>query len=340
MVKLRDNKYYESTSFGGGRINKTNNSYDINYFITDHLGSTRAIVNANGDITAQYNYYPFGKQWKDANLVANTNRWGYNGKEKQTVYGINYLDYANRMYDPEIGRWFVQDLLQEKYYSVSPYIYCMNNPLRFIDPNGMDVYRYDDKTGDMILHQRNDDNFDQIGKFKYDKKTGEYTLKTNKKGEAKTKIDKIEKGILSDGINFKENNNVIDVGGAGQATVAGVENFLLDFSNMIDKELGGYYLSNKGSEDISHIYVGNFKNNSDQYAESRFNPNSARSGLARDADAKVHFHTHLSRFWDSDRLRPSSLGGNGSDLGFKNRELKKNPLLKFLIITNPKPFYY
>ncbi|MDR1985092.1 MAG: hypothetical protein LBQ28_09775 [Prevotellaceae bacterium] len=45
----------ESTSFGGGRINKTTSGFDINYFITDHLGSTRVIVNANGDITGQYN---------------------------------------------------------------------------------------------------------------------------------------------------------------------------------------------------------------------------------------------------------------------------------------------
>jgi RHS repeat-associated protein len=112
------------------------NNYEINYFITDHLGSTRARVDNAGNITAQYNYYPFGKQWEDANLMANTNRWGYNGKEKQIVGNLNYLDYINRMYDPEIGRWFVQDPLQEKFYSWSSYNYCMNNPLKYVDPDG------------------------------------------------------------------------------------------------------------------------------------------------------------------------------------------------------------
>jgi RHS repeat-associated protein len=68
--------------------------------------------------------------------MSSTNRWGYNGKEKQIVGNLNYLDYINRMYDPEIGRWFVQDPLQEKYYSVSPYAFCSNNPVNRIDPDG------------------------------------------------------------------------------------------------------------------------------------------------------------------------------------------------------------
>ena len=95
------------------------------------------------------------------------------------------------------------DPLTEKYYHISPYAYCMNNPIRYIDPNGMDVYRFDDKTGEMHLFLQTDDDFDQIGRFKYDKKTDTYVLKTNKNGEARTRIDNIEKGILSDGMNFK-----------------------------------------------------------------------------------------------------------------------------------------
>jgi hypothetical protein len=53
----------ESTSFGGGRINKiTSTNYDINYFRTDHLGSTRVIVDNNGNIKEQKDYYAFGTE--------------------------------------------------------------------------------------------------------------------------------------------------------------------------------------------------------------------------------------------------------------------------------------
>jgi RHS repeat-associated protein len=127
----------ESTNFGGGRINKTNNAYDINYFITDHLGSTRVIVDANGTVKGQYNYYPFGKQWEDINLMANTNRYTFSGKEKQTVNDLGWLDFMARMYaNSEIPRFTTQDPLSEMKPWMSPYAYCGNNPVNTIDPDG------------------------------------------------------------------------------------------------------------------------------------------------------------------------------------------------------------
>jgi RHS repeat-associated protein len=130
----------ESTNFGGGRINKTNNAYDINYFITDHLGSTRVIVDANGTVKGQYNYYPFGKQWEDINLMANTNRYTFSGKEKQTVRNLGWLDFMARMYaNSEIPIFTTPDPLMEKYYSLSPYMYCAGNPVKFIDPDGRKI---------------------------------------------------------------------------------------------------------------------------------------------------------------------------------------------------------
>jgi len=133
-TNTNNTRVLESTAFGGGRINKTNNTYDINYFITDHLGSTRVIVNAAGEIKEQKDYYAFGKECEYASLMTSTNRWGYNGKEKQTIRNLDYLDYGARMLRD--FSWISIDPLCEMYYSISPYAYCLNNPLRYIDPTG------------------------------------------------------------------------------------------------------------------------------------------------------------------------------------------------------------
>jgi RHS repeat-associated protein len=60
----------------------------------------------------------------------------YNGKELDQMHGLNQYDYAARYYDPAIARFTTTDPLAEKYYSISPYAYCANNPVRYVDPTG------------------------------------------------------------------------------------------------------------------------------------------------------------------------------------------------------------
>ena len=111
------------------------------YDIQDHLGNNRVVFNQSGTVEQANHYYPFGMTFGEGTENSD-NRYKYNGKELDRMHGLDLYDYGARHYDAAIGRWGVIDPLAEKYYSVSPYVYCANNPIRFVDPDGTDVYLF------------------------------------------------------------------------------------------------------------------------------------------------------------------------------------------------------
>lgn len=126
----------EAANFGGGVIRMNNGDIGINYFLTDHLGSIRAIVDNFGNVIERNDYYPFGARHMKNNYLISDNRYKYNGKEKQVTGDLNYLDYGMRMYDSRLGRWLGIDPMLGLYYAQTPYCYTLNNPVNLIDPNG------------------------------------------------------------------------------------------------------------------------------------------------------------------------------------------------------------
>ena len=108
------------------------------YFLTDHLGNNRVVVQENGAVEQINQYYAFGGLMGDSSGDY-VQPYKYNGKELDRMHGLDWYDYGARHYDAALGRWMCMDPLTEKYYDVSPYAYCGNNPVNAIDEEGKKI---------------------------------------------------------------------------------------------------------------------------------------------------------------------------------------------------------
>jgi len=133
-----------------GRAINSGGNYIYEYTLTDHLGNNRLSFDQNSAtaIRQQDDYYPFGMEISRGTTASPKNEYLYNKKELQEELG--QYDYGARFYDPVIGRWGSVDPLTEKMRRHSPYNYGFNNPMRFLDPDGMVPGDFLDQQGNKI----------------------------------------------------------------------------------------------------------------------------------------------------------------------------------------------
>ena len=117
-----------------GYINLTG-TQQYHYYLKDHQGNNRVVINQSGTVEETNHYYPFGGVF---GTTGNTQPYKYNGKEFDTKKGLNWYDYGARHYDAVLGRFITVDALYDKHFKVSPYVYCGNEPVGRIDPDGND----------------------------------------------------------------------------------------------------------------------------------------------------------------------------------------------------------
>ena len=149
FVKTSEDSTYslESISVPGGQIVPDGDGgYRYRHFVTDHLGSVRAVIDW-ASVSRTADYLPYGTSNNPADSLQF--RWQFNGKEKIPNEAVPYYDYGARMYDTSIGSWLTQDPLADSYPSVSPYSFCAGNPINRVDPDGLSWY-FDIITGEFL----------------------------------------------------------------------------------------------------------------------------------------------------------------------------------------------
>ncbi len=147
----------------------------FHFYLKDHLGSNRVVISESGSVEQINNYYPYGGMIGDLS----TNQWKhpykYNGKEYETMYGLNTYDYGARQYDPARITWDRMDQFCEKYYHINPYVYCAGNPVRFIDPDGLESTPAEAATMALHVYGDKDSQKANLGNWRVSKKLWHFT---------------------------------------------------------------------------------------------------------------------------------------------------------------------
>ena len=146
--------YCQAEMYAG---NNSQDDFFFYYYDRDHLGNIRQVVKAdrkvNGTVVQTMDYYPFGAQFCHSSAASDVQSRKYNGKELDKMHGLDTYDYGARQYNPVTARWDRMDPLCEKYYAISPYAYCHNNPVMMVDPDGREGIRYTNENGEKVIEE-------------------------------------------------------------------------------------------------------------------------------------------------------------------------------------------
>ena len=129
--------------------NQVSDSFNILYYNKDHLGNVREVIDDSGKVCQTNNYYPYGTPFCDGPVTdAAVQPYKYNGKELDLMHGLDTYHYGARQYYPVVPTWDRLDPMCESYTYMSPYSYCLDNPVNVVDPDGKEVFiLYQDKKG-------------------------------------------------------------------------------------------------------------------------------------------------------------------------------------------------
>jgi len=204
--------------FDRSTLNTLNTNDAVYYLHGDHLGTATFVTNEVGEATQFFLNLPFGETMvEQQDPTSYANPYKFNAKELGSETGLYY--YGARYYNPRISIWYGVDPLAEKMPSWSPYAYCYNNPIKFIDPDGReskDIYELT-RNGTLIWKEKSDrdviyasKNFDGNGKLKAKNDGG---VDVGKSGDLVKNSDSRQVSYLRDNKVVTKTYNYLKFGG-------------------------------------------------------------------------------------------------------------------------------
>lgn len=138
-----DNVVYKNNNldyvlFEGGYITNVDSVPVYHFYVQDHLKNNILVINGGGSLEQTNFYYPFGTLTSESS-GGDVQAYKFGGKELDGVNNYDCYDFGGRIYNPLVGRFTTMDPLAEKYYDVSPYAYCANDPVNAVDPDGKKI---------------------------------------------------------------------------------------------------------------------------------------------------------------------------------------------------------
>ena len=259
------------------------------YLTADHLGSTRLVTDASGNSTKCYDYLPFGEEIPNGYGGRTASCFGagsypsapdvvsekFTGKERDAETGLDY--FGARYMSSAQGRFTSVDPLMASSHTSNPqswnrYAYALNNPLRFVDPNGMDVPAAcaEDKNCQIIvkvkpsggltdkerqtfeknqLQQAQKDFGNSNIKLQFSYTQGSYTVNDSDQPQLT--------GLKSDSLNLVVSTTTPRRGEAGVSGLAGNGTAVsfLNFNDVNNSNLGPF-LSNTTEHEMGHQFLG------------------------------------------------------------------------------------